>query len=54
MHYAFHCPLVEKADENEASLEFVPEYSQLRTHSARTLTALSDVNTKLYIGTEVL
>lgn len=31
----------------------IPDYSQLSVHSARTLTALVDVNTKLYIGTEV-
>ncbi|XP_026201778.1 WD repeat-containing protein 63 isoform X2 [Anabas testudineus] len=42
----------EKTDENEESSEVIPDYSQLSVHSARTLTALVDVNTKLYIGTE--
>uniref|UniRef100_A0A8P4GGW2 Dynein axonemal intermediate chain 3 n=1 Tax=Dicentrarchus labrax TaxID=13489 RepID=A0A8P4GGW2_DICLA len=31
----------------------IPDYSQLRVPSAKTATILEDVNTKLYIGTEV-
>ncbi|XP_055364183.1 dynein axonemal intermediate chain 3 isoform X2 [Betta splendens] len=41
----------DKADENEADSD-IPDFSQLSAHSARTLPALADVNTKLYIGTE--
>ncbi|KAM7388182.1 hypothetical protein PAMP_024376 [Pampus punctatissimus] len=42
----------EEAHEYDESLKVVPDYSQLRVPSAKTLTALEDVNTKLYIGTE--
>ncbi|XP_070688343.1 dynein axonemal intermediate chain 3 [Pempheris klunzingeri] len=42
----------EKADENDESSAVVPDYSQLRVPSAKTLMTLEDVNTKLYIGTE--
>ncbi|XP_059197452.1 dynein axonemal intermediate chain 3 [Centropristis striata] len=43
----------EEANENnDDSTEVIPDYSQLRVPSAKTLTALEDVNTKLYIGTE--
>nr|XP_020458559.1 WD repeat-containing protein 63 isoform X1 [Monopterus albus] len=42
----------EDTGEEDESSEFIPDYSQLRVHSAKTLTALEDVNTKLYIGTE--
>ncbi len=52
-----HCPLLflptEEANVNDDSSEVVPDYSQLRVPSAKTLTTLNDVNTKLYIGTEV-
>ncbi|XP_051803637.1 dynein axonemal intermediate chain 3 isoform X2 [Acanthochromis polyacanthus] len=41
----------EKAHEND-STEDIPDYSQLRAPSAQTLTALEDVNTKFYFGTE--
>lgn len=53
LHFSLLFPLTEKADENKESSEVMPDYSQLSVHSARTLTALADVNTKLYIGTEV-
>ena len=46
-------PLTEEADEKDDSSEIIPHYSQLRVPSAKTLTTLEDVNTKLYIGTEV-
>ncbi|XP_041790507.1 dynein intermediate chain 3, axonemal [Chelmon rostratus] len=39
-------------NENIDSSEFIPDYSQLRVPSAKTLRTLEDVNTKLYIGTE--
>ncbi|KAI3368543.1 hypothetical protein L3Q82_025551 [Scortum barcoo] len=42
----------EDAEENDDSSEVVPDYSQLRVPSAKTLKSLDDVNTKLYIGTE--
>ncbi|GAA6221340.1 WD repeat-containing protein 63 [Lates japonicus] len=42
----------EEADENDDSSKIIPDYSQLRVPSAKTLTALEDVNTKLYFGTE--
>ncbi|KAM7409818.1 hypothetical protein PAMA_001357 [Pampus argenteus] len=42
----------EDAHEHDKSLKVAPDYSQLRVPSAKTLTALEDVNTKLYIGTE--
>ncbi|XP_045906664.1 dynein axonemal intermediate chain 3 isoform X2 [Micropterus dolomieu] len=42
----------EEANENDDSLMVIPDYSQLRALSARTLRPLDDVNTKLYIGTE--
>lgn len=45
-------PPTEDDDENNDSSE-VPDYSQLRLPSAKTLTTLEDANTKLYIGTEV-
>lgn len=45
--------LTEEANENDDSLMVIPDYSQLRALSARTLRPLDDVNTKLYIGTEV-
>lgn len=51
--YDLPFPLTENADENKENSEVIPDYSQLSVHSARTLTALSDVNTKLYVGTEV-
>ncbi|XP_074523900.1 dynein axonemal intermediate chain 3 isoform X2 [Halichoeres trimaculatus] len=38
--------------ENGDSSEVIPDYSQLRAPSAKTLTPLDDVNTRLYIGTE--
>ncbi|XP_076581938.1 dynein axonemal intermediate chain 3 [Chaetodon auriga] len=40
------------SNENTDSSEVIPAYSQLRVPSAKTLTTLEDVNTKLYIGTE--
>ncbi|XP_054459355.1 dynein axonemal intermediate chain 3 [Anoplopoma fimbria] len=43
----------EAANENDDSSEVIPNYSQLRVPSAQTLTTLEDVNTKLFIGTEV-
>ncbi|KAJ0032615.1 hypothetical protein NQD34_002696 [Periophthalmus magnuspinnatus] len=48
-----HCLCSFVADENgdEAS-KVIPNYSELRIPSAKSLTALKDVNTKLYIGTE--
>uniref|UniRef100_UPI0037E83383 dynein axonemal intermediate chain 3 n=1 Tax=Semicossyphus pulcher TaxID=241346 RepID=UPI0037E83383 len=42
----------EGADENGDSSEVIPDYSQLRVPSAKSLTTLEDVKTKLYIGTE--
>ncbi|XP_031139846.1 WD repeat-containing protein 63 isoform X1 [Sander lucioperca] len=41
-----------EANENGDSSKVIPDYSQLRLPSAKTLKALEDVNTKLYIGTE--
>ncbi|XP_054871078.1 dynein axonemal intermediate chain 3 isoform X2 [Amphiprion ocellaris] len=41
----------EKAHEND-STEDITDYSQLRAPSAQTLTALEDVNTKFYFGTQ--
>lgn len=46
-------PLREEANENDDSSEVVPDYSQLRVPSAKTLKTLEDVNTSLYVGTEV-
>ncbi|XP_041647304.1 dynein intermediate chain 3, axonemal [Cheilinus undulatus] len=42
----------EDANENDDSSEVIPDYSQLRVPSAKTLTTLEDVNTKIFIGTE--
>ncbi|XP_067452451.1 dynein axonemal intermediate chain 3 [Thunnus thynnus] len=42
----------EEAHEHDDSSKVIPDYSQLRVPSAKTLTTLEDVNTKLYIGTE--
>ncbi|XP_070765575.1 dynein axonemal intermediate chain 3 [Enoplosus armatus] len=42
----------EEADELDGSSKAIPDYGQLRVPSAKTLTALDDVNTKLYIGSE--
>ncbi|XP_039984181.1 dynein intermediate chain 3, axonemal isoform X2 [Xiphias gladius] len=42
----------EETDEKDDSSEIIPDYSQLRVPSAKTLTTLEDVNTKLYVGTE--
>ncbi|XP_068563257.1 dynein axonemal intermediate chain 3 [Cebidichthys violaceus] len=42
----------EAANENDDSSKVIPDYSQLRVPSAKTLTTLEDVNTKLFIGTE--
>ncbi|XP_062280826.1 dynein axonemal intermediate chain 3 [Scomber scombrus] len=42
----------EDAQEYDDSSKVNPDYSQLRAPSAKTLTPLEDVNTKLYIGTE--
>ncbi|XP_072294575.1 dynein axonemal intermediate chain 3 [Eucyclogobius newberryi] len=39
-------------DDGDESSKVIPDYSELRIPSARTLTALNHVNTKLYIGTE--
>ncbi|XP_044056933.1 dynein axonemal intermediate chain 3 isoform X2 [Siniperca chuatsi] len=51
-HYTCNGNNTEKADKNDDSSEVIPDYSHLRVPSAKTLTALEDVNTKLYIGTE--
>lgn len=45
--------LTDEAAENESDSEGIPDYSQLRMSSAKTLRTLEDVNTKLYIGTAV-
>lgn len=45
--------LTDEAAENESDSEGIPDYSQLRISSAKTLRTLEDVNTKLYIGTAV-
>lgn len=45
--------VIEKDDEDD-STEVIPDYSQLRTTSAIKLTPLEDVNTHLYVGTEVI
>ncbi|KAE8294652.1 WD repeat-containing protein 63 [Larimichthys crocea] len=50
-HYTCSSNETEDDDENNDSSE-VPDYSQLRLPSAKTLTTLEDANTKLYIGTE--
>ncbi|KAK5930505.1 hypothetical protein CgunFtcFv8_026733 [Champsocephalus gunnari] len=42
----------EEANENDDGSKVVPDYSQLRVPSAKTLATLEDFNTKLYIGTE--
>ncbi|XP_034559103.1 WD repeat-containing protein 63 isoform X2 [Notolabrus celidotus] len=42
----------DKDHENDDSSEVIPDYRQLRVPSAKTLTALEDVNTRLYVGTE--
>ncbi|KAK1896340.1 WD repeat-containing protein 63 [Dissostichus eleginoides] len=42
----------EEANENDDGSKVVPDYSQLRVPSAKTLATLEDVNTRLYIGTE--
>ncbi|XP_034437960.1 WD repeat-containing protein 63 isoform X1 [Hippoglossus hippoglossus] len=42
----------EEADEDDESSEIPRDFSQLRLPSAKNLTTLEDVNTKLYIGTE--
>ncbi|XP_029285354.1 LOW QUALITY PROTEIN: dynein axonemal intermediate chain 3 [Cottoperca gobio] len=42
----------EEANENDDGSEVIPDYSRLRVPSAKTLTTLEDVNTRLYIGTE--
>lgn len=52
-HSSLLSPPTEEANENDDSSEVVPDYSQLRVPSAKTLATLDDVNTKLYIGTEV-
>ncbi|KAF3835397.1 hypothetical protein F7725_027955 [Dissostichus mawsoni] len=41
-----------EANENDDGSKVVPDYSQLRVPSAKTLATLEDVNTRLYIGTE--
>uniref|UniRef100_A0A3B4UMA1 Dynein axonemal intermediate chain 3 n=2 Tax=Seriola dumerili TaxID=41447 RepID=A0A3B4UMA1_SERDU len=41
-----------EADENDDSSEIIADYSQLRVPSAKAITTLEAVNTKLYIGTE--
>ncbi|XP_071342532.1 dynein axonemal intermediate chain 3 isoform X2 [Trachinotus anak] len=41
-----------EADENVDGSEIIPDYSQLRVPSAKSLTTLEAVNTKLYAGTE--
>ncbi|XP_049910914.1 dynein axonemal intermediate chain 3 isoform X2 [Epinephelus moara] len=41
----------DEVNENDSS-EVIPDYSRLRVPSAKTLTALEDVNTKLCIGTQ--
>ncbi|KAM7011894.1 dynein axonemal intermediate chain 3 [Tautogolabrus adspersus] len=41
-----------EGNENGDSSEVIPDYSQLRVPSAKTLATLEDVNTKLYVGTE--
>ncbi|KAG8003354.1 WD repeat-containing protein 63, partial [Nibea albiflora] len=51
-HYTCSSDKTEDNDENNDRSK-VPDYSQLRLPSAKTLTTLEDVNTKLYIGTEV-
>ncbi|KAJ0065443.1 hypothetical protein NL108_010717, partial [Boleophthalmus pectinirostris] len=48
-----HCFCFSVADEDEdESSKVIPDYSELRIPSAKALTALKDVNTKLYVGTE--
>ncbi|KAM9358400.1 dynein axonemal intermediate chain 3 [Symphorus nematophorus] len=42
----------EANEKKDDSSEVIPDYSQLRVPSAKMLTALDDVSTKLYIGTE--
>nr|XP_046246791.1 dynein axonemal intermediate chain 3 isoform X2 [Scatophagus argus] len=51
-HYTRNDNNTEEANENDDRSEVAPDYSQIRVPSAKTLTALEDVNTKLYIGTE--
>ncbi|XP_029987627.1 dynein axonemal intermediate chain 3 [Sphaeramia orbicularis] len=42
----------DEAHEDDDSSKVIPDYSKLRLPSAKTLTPLEDVNTKLYVGTE--
>ncbi|KAK5869587.1 hypothetical protein PBY51_024292 [Eleginops maclovinus] len=42
----------EEANENDGNSKVIPDYSQLRVPSAKTLATLEDVNTRLYVGTE--
>ncbi|XP_047443492.1 dynein axonemal intermediate chain 3 [Mugil cephalus] len=49
-HYT--CNVKTEKDDEDDSTEVVPDYSQLRTTSARILAPLEDVNTHLYVGTE--
>ncbi len=53
LHSPFLFPPIEEAEENDESSEVVPDYSQLRVPSAKTLPTLEDVSTKLFVGTEV-
>lgn len=46
--------LTEAENENAVNSEVIPDFSQLRVPLAETLTPLEDVNTKLFIGTEVI
>ncbi|XP_030289808.1 dynein axonemal intermediate chain 3 [Sparus aurata] len=50
-HYICNNNNTDEAAENESDSEGIPDYSQLRISSAKTLRTLEDVNTKLYIGT---
>lgn len=51
--YFFCLFWIGEADENDENSNNIPNFSQLRIPSAKTLRALEDINTKLYIGTEV-
>lgn len=42
-----------EVDGNDDTSDIIPDYSKIRMPSAKTFTCLEDVNTKLYIGTEV-
>ncbi|XP_076731589.1 dynein axonemal intermediate chain 3 isoform X5 [Maylandia zebra] len=51
-HYTCNSNTGRNTDNENDGAEVLPEYSQLRIPSAKTLKTLDDVNTKFYVGTE--